>query len=174
MPRPFRESLLAALWGIRYAVRTQRNFRIHLACTVGVCAVGLALGVGPLGAALLVALVGLVVAAELVNTSLEALVDAVVPERREEARVVKDVAAAAVLVTAFTAAAGGFLILGPPLLDRLRAGSGWVVPVVLGTLALAAAVSLGLSRGNSPWYTERGPSAPHPHRTGHVRREERV
>ncbi len=174
MPRPFRESLLTALWGVRHAVRTQRNLRIHLVCTVGVATVGLALGVGPLGAALLVALVGLVVAAELVNTSLEALVDALVPDRREEARVVKDVAAAAVLVAAFTAAAGGVLILGPPLLDRLRAGSGWVVPVVLGALAVAALLSLGLSRPSAPCYTEPGPSAPHPHRTGRVRREERV
>ncbi len=92
--RPFREALTAAFSGIRYAVQTQRNLRIQLGCALGVCLVGLWLGVRPLEAALLVALAGLVVAAELFNTSLEALVDAVIPGRQEAARVVKDVAAA--------------------------------------------------------------------------------
>ncbi|MDR7415927.1 MAG: diacylglycerol kinase family protein [Armatimonadota bacterium] len=158
MPSPFRDALSAALWGVRYAVRTQRNLRVHLAVALGVCLVSLWLRVRPLEAALLVVLMGMVVTAELFNTSLEALVDAVIPERREAARVVKDVSAAAVLVAALIAVAGGALVLGPALLARLRLTSGWVTPAVLGALALGAAAGLlRLSRAGPPWYDEAEP-----------------
>lgn len=175
MPQSFRDALGAALWGVRYAVRTQRNLRIHLAVALGVCLGSLWLGVRPLEAALLVGFMGLVVTAELLNTSLEALVDAVIPERKETARVVKDVSAAAVLVAALIAVAGGALVLGPPLLARLQLASGWVTPAVLGALALGAAVGLlRLSRPGLPWYHEGDP----PPRSegegkGRSRREER-
>ncbi|MDR7602673.1 MAG: diacylglycerol kinase [Armatimonadota bacterium] len=151
--------MAAALCGVRYAVRTQRNLRIQLAVALGVCLVSLWLGVRPLEAALLVMLMGLVVSAELLNTSLEALVDAVIPERREAARVVKDVAAAAVLVTTLTAVAGGGLILGPVVLARLKLTSGWVAPAVLGAVALGTggALLLRLSRAGPPWYDEAEP-----------------
>lgn len=137
--------------------------------------VSLWLGVRPLEAALLVVLMGLVVTAELFNTSLEALVDALIPERRAAARVVKDVAAAAVLVTALTAVAAGGLVLGPVLLARVKLSSGWVAPAVLGALALGAGWALlRLSRTGSPWYDADGslPRGRKRERVG-LRREER-
>ncbi len=89
---------------------------------------------------------------------------------------VKDVAAAAVLVTALTAAAGGALVLGPVLLARLRLSTGWVVPAVLGALVLATAggLCLRLSRAGSAWYNQAGslPRTPEPG-AGQFRREER-
>ena len=57
--------------------------------------------------------IGLVIGLELVNTSIEALVDRVSPEHSELARVAKDTAAGAVLVGALTAMAVGACVFAP-------------------------------------------------------------
>jgi diacylglycerol kinase len=49
----------------------------------------------------------------------EALVDLVCPGYHPAAKVIKDVTAAAVLLSAITALAIGLLVLGPPLVARL-------------------------------------------------------
>jgi diacylglycerol kinase len=147
LARPFREALRAAGAGLAYAVRTQRNLRVQLAIAALVFLVGVLLGLGPVEVAVVVGLGGLVVAAELVNTSIEALVDLVAPDHRARAGVVKDVAAAAVLVCALAAAAGGAAVLGPPLLLRLGLPSRWPTPAVLAGAALVCAVLLVRLRG---------------------------
>jgi diacylglycerol kinase len=52
---------------------------------------------------------------ELVNTSLEALVDLVSPDHHRLAMLAKDVSAAAVVIAALAAVAIGGLVFGPPL-----------------------------------------------------------
>jgi diacylglycerol kinase len=74
--------------------------------------------------ALLVLAMALVLVAELVNTALETVTDLKSPEYHPQARVVKDVGAAAVLTAAAASIVIGLLILGPPLLSRIR--SWWV------------------------------------------------
>ncbi len=68
----------------------------------------------------LVAIIGIVWLAEFLNTSIEAIVDLVSPQRHPLAKVSKDVGAAAVLITAITAIIVGLLLLGPPLWSRIR------------------------------------------------------
>ncbi|MEM6692034.1 MAG: diacylglycerol kinase, partial [Planctomycetota bacterium] len=65
--------------------------------------------------ALLLAMIGLVITTELLNTSIEWLVAKLHPEWDPKIGDVLDVAAAAVLIAAITAVAVGLLILGPPL-----------------------------------------------------------
>ena len=108
-----------AFAGLGYAVRTQRNVRIQLACAAIVVALGVWLDIGPRDWALLVSAVGLVIAAEVCNTALETVVNLVSPEYHPLAKTAKDAAAAAVLILAMTAAGVGACVLGPPLLDRL-------------------------------------------------------
>jgi len=108
-----------AVSGLRSALRTEPHLRFHAAATVVVVVLA---GVLPLTAtdrALLALAVGLVWAAELVNTALEALVDLVSPGLHPVAGRVKDLAAGAVLVAAVAAAACGVAVLGPPLLGWL-------------------------------------------------------
>jgi diacylglycerol kinase len=69
----------------------------------------------PIEIALLLGAIVAVTAAELFNTVAEALVDLVCPQRHPLARVIKDVAAAGVLVTAAGAALVGSVILWPHL-----------------------------------------------------------
>lgn len=100
-------------------LRTQRNMWIHTAFSVGAVAAGLWLRLTPVEWAVIVLTMGLVWTAEFANTALEAAVDLASPDLHPLAKVAKDVAAGAVLVTAGTAVAVGLLIFGPPLLARL-------------------------------------------------------
>jgi diacylglycerol kinase len=115
------DSFRHAFAGWAYVLRTQRNSWIHAAFTVGVVGVGLWLQLDLLSWALIVVAIGLVWMAEFTNTALEAVVDLASPDLHPLAKSGKDVAAAAVLTAAATAVVIGFLVLGPPLLDKLRA-----------------------------------------------------
>jgi diacylglycerol kinase len=116
-------SLLAsfrfAFAGVAYAFRTQRNFKIHIAITLAVVVAGLLLGLSFDQWAILAVATGLVFQAELVNTALEAVVDHVSPEFHALAKVAKDCAAGAVVISAIVAVVTGALILGPKILAPL-------------------------------------------------------
>ena len=64
-------------------------------------------------------LFGLVMALEMVNTAVEAVVDLVTKERRPLAKLAKDAAAGAVLIAAIMAAIAGMIIFIPKLLESL-------------------------------------------------------
>jgi diacylglycerol kinase len=104
--------------GIAYAWRTQRNVRIQSAIAVLVILAAVWLRLGPLEWALLVTAIAVVLASELLNTAIEALVDLVSPQPNPLAGAVKDACAAAVVVAVVGAVLIGLLVLGPPLLDR--------------------------------------------------------
>ncbi|CAM3910327.1 diacylglycerol kinase [Deinococcus frigens] len=98
--------------GIRHAYRSQANFRIEvwagaLALTVA------ALLRAPLAPVTLAC--ALVLALELVNTALEAVVDLSSPELNPLAKVAKDAAAGAVLAASAGALVVGLVVLLPPL-----------------------------------------------------------
>ncbi len=105
--------------GVLYAIRTQRNFRIHLVATVLVVSMGMWLRLPGTSWAILALMIGLVLVTEMINTAAEALVDLASPDYHPLAKLVKDVAAGAVLVIAITAVVVGLIVLGPPLLARL-------------------------------------------------------
>lgn len=109
-----------AFSGLFYAIRTQRNMPIHLAIAVGVIGLGLWLGLPPVQWAVLALTISSVLAAELLNSGLETVVDMVSPEYHPLAKRAKDVAAGAVLLAAIFAVVVGLLILGPPLWARIR------------------------------------------------------
>ncbi len=105
--------------GVLYVIRTQRNFRIHLAVTAVVLPLAIWLRLAPDVWAILVLTIGMVLIAEVFNTAAEALVDLASPAYHPLAKRVKDLAAGSVLIAAFSAVLVGLLILGPPLLARL-------------------------------------------------------
>lgn len=115
----FFRSLRHAADGVAHFVRTQRNARRHLVAAALVVAAGAWLRVGSRDWALLLLAIGFVIAAEALNTAIEAVVDLASPEIHPLAKTAKDVAAGGVLLAALTAAAVGLLILGPPLWERL-------------------------------------------------------
>ncbi|HLE14208.1 MAG TPA: diacylglycerol kinase family protein [Anaerolineales bacterium] len=113
--RSFRHAF-AGWW---FVIRTQRNAWIHAIISVLVISISLWLGISPGNWALIILAIALVWTAEFLNTALEAVVDLASPQQHQLAQVGKDVGAAAVLIAAACAALIGFLILGPPLWQRL-------------------------------------------------------
>lgn len=99
-----------ALSGIAHAWRTQRNLRVQIALAIVALVVFAALHVSAIAFAVVVLTIALVLGFEVMNTSLEALVDLVSPQRHPLAKAAKDAAAGAVLIVALGAAAVGLLL----------------------------------------------------------------
>ena len=107
--------------GVYYALRTQRNFRIHTLATLVVIGLGMGLQLPRVDIAVLGLTCGAVMALELINTALEAVVDLTVQQSFHElAKIAKDCAAAAVFVAALMAILVGLCLLAPPLWVTLQ------------------------------------------------------
>lgn len=113
--RAFLRSFGYAFAGLGYAVRTQRNLRVHLAVAGLVILAGLILQVTAVEWAVLLLTIGFVISAELVNTVAELAVDLLTQEYHPMAKAAKDVGAAAVVVAALAAVGVGVAIFGPRL-----------------------------------------------------------
>ncbi len=118
------KSFQYAFEGIGYVFRTQKNAQIHLiiVCVVLALAIWLAIPISEI--ALILIMIGVVLGAEFFNTALEAIIDLISPEQHPLAKISKDVGAGAVMLLAIIAVIIGVLILGPPLLEKLKSISG--------------------------------------------------
>lgn len=101
-------------------MHTQRNVRIHLTVAAAVVVLGLWLGLSSVQWAVIALTIGFVLVSEMLNTVAETLVDLVSPGYHPLAKIVKDVTAGAVLLTAVISVVVGLLVLGPPLWERIR------------------------------------------------------
>ena len=101
--RGFGYRLHFAAAGLREAFTGERSFRVQVVAAA--FALGVLLWLRPplVWAALIVVMIGLVLAAELVNTALEHTLDGLHAGQAEFVRIAKDCAAAAVLVLSATA-----------------------------------------------------------------------
>lgn len=104
-----------AIEGILHAAKTQRHLRYHFYAAAIVLTVCYALGLTKNEFLIVALAVIAVLGAEMLNTAVEAVVDLLEPERHERARAAKDIAAGAVLITAFGAAVIGYIVLFPYL-----------------------------------------------------------
>ncbi len=109
-----------ATHGIWHCVRHERNFRIHLVVMAYVAAISALVGIPRVELAALFCTFALVLFAEMINTSVEALVDMKSKRIQPLAGIAKDVAAGAVLVCAIlSVAVGAVLFLERGVLDSL-------------------------------------------------------
>jgi len=106
-------SFRAALAGIVYCLRTQRNMRIHFLAAVLVLSFGGFLRVSTYDLLFLFFAIVLVVMAEMFNTVIETLVDLCTQDYHPLARVAKDIAAAAVLIASLNALVVALVIFYP-------------------------------------------------------------
>lgn len=106
--------------GVRYAFVTQRNFRIHTFIGILAVSLGIFLEIQGTQMAVIVTTCAIVMVLELINTAIEAVVDLTVKQTYHElAKIAKDCAAGAVLISAIAAVVVAACILLPPLLQRL-------------------------------------------------------
>lgn len=89
--------------GLRYLVRSQRNIRIHLILMALAIILALWLGLSAVEWSILLLTIGLVLSAEALNTAIEATVDQIGLDQRPLAKIAKDTAASAVLISALVA-----------------------------------------------------------------------
>lgn len=107
--------------GLSYAFLTQRNFRIHTIVGSAAIALSILLGLKPIEIGLIGLTIGLVMGMELLNTAIESVVDLTVGQHYHDlARIAKDCAAAAVLVSALVSVLVAGLLLVPPLLELTK------------------------------------------------------
>lgn len=111
----FLRSFGYAAEGFITAVKTERNIKVML--FVGACAViaGIVLKIDLLSWCLVALCCGMVIFAELVNTSIEAVVDLAASELHPLAKRAKDIAAASVYTLSITAAIVGIIVFARAL-----------------------------------------------------------
>jgi len=114
VPRWFRSGGYA-LAGVWFMLRSQSTLWFHILVLAAFCAAGAWLKISPSDWRWLAAGVFAVLAAEALNTAVEQICDLVSPGPNEHVRRAKDVAAGAVLLTAFGAWAAAGLTLWPYL-----------------------------------------------------------
>lgn len=102
-----------ALNGLKIVLGSQQNFRIHLVVAFLVIVCGNLIGLSNLEWCVIVITISLVLAMEIINTAIEKLVDFVSPGFHPQAGLVKDIAAAAVLLSAIGAVIVGLIIFLP-------------------------------------------------------------
>ena len=120
-PRPtFLRSFVYAWRGVVYAVRTQRNMRVHIALAILAIALGIFLRISAVEFAMIFVAITGVFITEMINTVAEACVDLATQTYHPLARVAKDVAAGAVLVASILAVVIALFVYVPHLWSLIR------------------------------------------------------
>lgn len=111
----FIKSVGFALNGIRILLKNERHFKIHLIAFLFVIILGVFLNINRIEWMFIFITSALVMTLEAINSALEKLCDHVTPTQHETIKMVKDIAAGAVLIAAFFALVIGSIIFIPAL-----------------------------------------------------------
>ena len=103
--------------GIIDLFRYENNAKVHLLIAGLVVVSGFWLKLSPVEWAIIVTQIGLVWAAEAMNTAIEKLCDFVSPGLHPQIKAIKDMSSGAVLILAITAVIAGAVVLGSRVLD---------------------------------------------------------
>lgn len=120
--RKWLKSANFAIEGILHAARTQRHLRYHFYSAAAVLLISYIIGVSRTEFMIIALSVIAVLLSEMFNTAIEGIVDIISPNHSEKARIVKDIAAGAVFITAFGAAVVGYIVLSPYIRDIFYKG----------------------------------------------------
>lgn len=113
------KSFKYAYEGLKYAFKYEQNILVHFLATILVIIAGIFFKISMTEWLVLTLIIGLVIATELINTSIEATIDLVTKEVHPLAKVAKDTAAAAVLIFGITALIIGFIIFVPKFIGLI-------------------------------------------------------
>jgi diacylglycerol kinase (ATP) len=149
------ESFNYAIEGVIHVLRTQRNMRIHFAVAVAVLVIGVAVGVSRVELIVLLLSITFVLVSEMINTAIEGTIDAATTSFDPMAKLAKDIAAGAVLISAVNAVAVGYLVFAgkaadksADVLDKLRDAPAQVTVIALVlTVILVIATKAWTGRG---------------------------
>ena len=109
-----------AFEGLEHSFKRDQNLRIHFFVGVIVVIMSIVLKVNPFEMGILGIMILLVMITEMINTAIERMVDLIIKEHREDAKIAKDVAAGMVFLTAAGSLIVGLLIFLPYILRIFR------------------------------------------------------
>jgi diacylglycerol kinase (ATP) len=104
------ESLNNAIEGFIYVLKTQRNMRIHFMLALFVVMLGVYMNLTFIEMVILCTIISLVLITEMINTTIELVIDLMKDTYHPVARMAKDIGAGAVLVAAVNSLIVGYLI----------------------------------------------------------------
>lgn len=116
----FIEAWKNAFSGIAHGFKTQRNLKIQLVAGIIVTILGLVLKISNTEWAILMLAVFLVLGTEMMNTAVEAAVDLCTEEYNEKAKIAKDVAAGAVVLTAVNAVVVSYFLFSDKIIQLFK------------------------------------------------------
>ncbi len=116
----YSEKFKNAFRGLYVFSNTTRHLFIHITCAIVTIALGFYFNVALLEWIALIFAIGFVFVTEAVNTAIEIDIDLTSPEYHPFARDTKDVAAAAVLLAAFTALVIGLIVFLPKIINMIQ------------------------------------------------------
>jgi Diacylglycerol kinase len=122
-----RFSLASRLSSFKYAfdgiftmIKEEHNSRIHLFAAVLAILLGIFLGLNVIEWSLIIIIISLVFITELVNSAIEKIVDIIDPEMNPRIKIIKDFAAASVLISAIISVIIGGFIFIPKLIELIN------------------------------------------------------
>jgi diacylglycerol kinase (ATP) len=137
-----------AIEGILHAAKTQRHLRYHFYAAAFILVLSYVLGLTKNEFLIIALAVIAVLVAEMLNTAVEAMVDLLEPEYHDRARAAKDIAAGAVMITAFGALVIGYIVLFPYVQNVFHKGleitkhTPWEISVIAVILVLISVILL--------------------------------
>lgn len=111
-----------AFSGVMFSFKHEPNFRIHLVFAILVVIAGFLFRVEKGDWLILILTIGVVLTAELMNTAVEKICDRFMQEQDPFVKIVKDSAAASVLIVSIAAAIIGLIIFLPYLFKFINGG----------------------------------------------------
>jgi len=112
----FINSFRYAFEGISYAIKHNQNLKVHFVAAFLVLIFGFMLGLTRFEMFGVGVLIVLVISAEMINSAIEEVVDLLVQEHSQEAKIAKDVSAGMILLIAIFAGVVGICIFVPHIL----------------------------------------------------------
>jgi undecaprenol kinase len=111
--RRLAKSFFYSYKGILRVFREEQNIKIQIILAIAVIALGLFFKISLLEWCILIIVITLVILAEIINSAVERITDMFKPRIHEYVKVVKDITAGAVMITAISAMIVGVLIFYP-------------------------------------------------------------
>lgn len=136
------ESFNNAINGILYTLKNERNMKIHLVASVVVLIACLFFRLSKIEILIVCLTIAGVIICELFNTAIEAVVDIIVDVYHPKAKIVKDVAAGAVLVSASVSVLVAYFIFFDKISSRLEKGIGWIKQTPINITVVAIIITM--------------------------------
>jgi diacylglycerol kinase len=114
------QSIMVALDGIAHGVSKERNLKFQFVIGLFIILISILLKIPKTSFIIILFMCFWVIIAELINTSIERLIDLLHPKEHDEIRKIKDMMAGAVLLSVILAIIVGILILYRPIIEFLK------------------------------------------------------